>query len=102
MKPTHYVYHNWHLHKAILHHGTCPSCNDGQGIHEDKTGENSEWLGFPDREAAQAFVNTKEAEGYRNTEVCGTCAGAPYEPESVSSSLVSRPKGRISRRAARY
>ena len=103
MQSTHYVYHNWTLRKAILHHATCPSCNDGEGIHADKGDQNSAWVPFADRALAEAFVAERKAEGYTDekTEVCGTCAGDPFEPE-IKSSLTSRAKGRISRRAARY
>ena len=100
MKPTHYVYHHLDLKKAILHHGSCGSCNDGDGINPNTTGERSEWLGFPNREAAQAFVDGKKAEGYGDTGVCGNCAGEYVEPE-IKNRLTSQMKGRMIRKTTR-
>lgn len=42
---TYYVYDNWTINKARVHHASCSYCNDGRGIHSNPSGKNSKWHG---------------------------------------------------------
>lgn len=73
-----WVYHNWRRKRALIHHRTCPECQNGEGKIENKTAENSKWLPFGNLEAAQRFIDQKASEKYEQTGTCNTCGGKPY------------------------
>jgi len=68
-----YIYENWTHHRARLHVGECPYCNNGAGTQPSDSGRNGRWLGpFSDRDAA-----IKMARSLKNVEFkpCGHCSG---------------------------
>lgn len=66
-----WVYVNDPINKAILHLGTCSYCNHGQGIHPDKSGDNSVWHGPMDEASART---TARASGKKDIRWCSHCA----------------------------
>lgn len=71
MNQPYWVYHNWHLRKAIIHLADCRHCNNGEGVHDDVSGENCEWLPFDTQAEALTFANKT---GFtRDGRYCGTC-----------------------------
>jgi len=68
-----YVYENWVAEKkAVIHKGSCGSCNDGQGCHQHIRGEeNGKWHGpYDTYPEAKTFANTLRN---RNVRPCGKC-----------------------------
>jgi len=65
-----WVYENWTLKKAILHLPECGYCNNGEGIHADKSDKNSKWHAFNTLDDGMAFVRTS---GYENARTCKSC-----------------------------
>jgi len=45
-KPSFYVYENWRAEqKAVIHSGSCSSCNYGKGVHPGASNDNGRWYG---------------------------------------------------------
>jgi len=68
-----WIYENWTLKKAILHRSLCGSCNDGNGIHPNKSDLNSEWHPFETLTEGQAFLQSVRHK-YNNVRSCSRCA----------------------------
>ena len=68
-----WIYENWVAEKkAVIHTESCPYCNQGEGIHKDKTdGKNGCWRGpFQDFNAAKAHAKTMHDRTIRCCKVC--------------------------------
>jgi hypothetical protein len=69
-----FVYENWVAeNKAVIHLGTCSSCNQGKGVHPNSGKDNGRWLGpFPTLESAE---NAALATGrpVKRCKKCGPC-----------------------------
>ena len=56
MQKEWWVYETWMVvagGKAIVHHGDCPFCNHGRGIHSNVSNRNDQWHGcYPSVDAA--------------------------------------------------
>ena len=66
-----WVYENWIWKKAVVHTASCGYCNDGQGMHAQKSNRNGQWLGAYDTRAA-AFEAAR-ATGQPDIRACKSC-----------------------------
>ena len=69
-----WVYENWTVvagGKAIVHHGDCPYCNHGRGIHSNVSNRNDQWHGcYPSMDAAMTKAISL---GRTDTRLCTYC-----------------------------
>lgn len=65
-----WVYENWTRQRAILHRGTCGSCQRGRGMWGGGKTPNGQWHGPFDSEEAARSVPLKPA---REVKACGLC-----------------------------
>jgi hypothetical protein len=66
-----WVYVNQPNNKALIHDSTCPFCDDGRGMTNDKLAHNGQWLGPFDESTA---VRKAKAVGKKTTRWCSQCA----------------------------
>lgn len=68
-----WVYENWVAegHKARIHRGDCPYCNNGHGIHPGAGNKNGRWLG-PFRALDEARLHAKTT-GANSVRCCKHC-----------------------------
>ena len=72
MPGEYWVYENWVRNKAIVHLGSCGSCNHGNGIHGSRHTKSSTWHG-PYESASAAMAKARSC-GRERTEGCKHCA----------------------------
>ncbi len=67
-----WVFESWHLNKAVVHRGECPSCQQGRGVHGVTVRRNSQWLG-PYATRKQAFEKAHKT-GRDDVRGCKRCS----------------------------
>jgi hypothetical protein len=65
-----YVYENWVVHTAVVHHGWCRSCNHGAGQFGGGTTKNGKWHGPYQTEDMARAAPIRASSMLRD---CGTC-----------------------------
>jgi len=71
METKYFIYFNWTAEpgkKAIIHKGECAFCNNGHGIHPDKSDKHGRWLG-PYRSREEAYEKAQSL-GAARVEFC--------------------------------
>lgn len=76
-KKKFYVYRYFNTPHIKIHKGSCSYCNNGEGIHLEKSGLNSEWFGpfenYEDaRKKAESVAKSKGID-MSNVTDCGYC-----------------------------